>query len=104
MNVLSNAAQAIDGSGDIFIRLKKQGLKAVVEIQDSGKGMPPEIIDKIFDPFFTTKSIGNGTGLGLSISYSIVQKHDGEIQVESKPNKGTTFKIILPIAGPATTT
>ncbi len=102
MNVLSNAAQAIEGTGDIYIRLKKSADKAIVEIQDSGKGMPAEIIDKIFDPFFTTKTIGKGTGLGLSISYSIVQKHEGEIQVESQLNKGTLFRIILPVNGPQT--
>ena len=62
--------------------------------------MTPETAAQIFDPFFTTKSLGKGTGLGLSISYGIVQKHGGEIQVESKVGAGTTFRVILPIAGP----
>lgn len=100
MNVISNGAQAIEGNGEITIRLKSKGPNAIVEIQDTGKGMSPEIIEKIFDPFFTTKAVGKGTGLGLSISYSIVQKHGGEVQVESKVGTGTLFRIILPIEGP----
>jgi two-component system, NtrC family, sensor kinase len=108
MNILSNAAQAIDGEGEIWITTKqiapKHGEKgkgrAEIKIRDSGKGMPPEIQDKIFDPFFTTKGLGQGTGLGLSISYGIIKKHSGDITVKSEPGKGTEFTIILPIDGP----
>lgn len=114
MNILSNAAQAIDGKGEIWIKTQmKQISKSSIQnarvnktssveisIRDSGKGMQTDIVEKIFDPFFTTKTIGQGTGLGLSISYGIVKKHDGDIIVSSQPNKGTEFKIILPIAGP----
>ncbi|MCB0366086.1 MAG: two-component sensor histidine kinase [Bdellovibrionaceae bacterium] len=102
MNILSNAGQAIEGEGEITIETGTVGSdKVFVIIRDSGKGMAQSTIDQIFDPFFTTKSLGKGTGLGLSISYGIVEKHGGEIQVESELGKGTQFKIILPVAGPA---
>lgn len=104
MNILTNAAQAIDGEGDIWITLKhlKDKAKAQVTIKDSGKGMTPDVAEKIFDPFFTTKSVGEGTGLGLSISYGIVKQHGGDIQVHSEPGKGTEFVITIPIDGPDT--
>jgi two-component system NtrC family sensor kinase len=101
MNILSNAGQAIEGEGEIRIATGVVDADRIfVSIRDSGKGMSHATIEKIFDPFFTTKSLGRGTGLGLSISYGIVEKHGGEIQVESEPGNGTQFKIILPIAGP----
>jgi two-component system NtrC family sensor kinase len=107
MNILTNAAQAIEGEGDIWVKLthtKARGTlnpaKAIISIKDSGKGMASEVVDKIFDPFFTTKSVGQGTGLGLSISYGIVKKHGGDIQVKSEPGKGTEFVITVPIDGP----
>lgn len=98
MNILSNAAQAIDGEGEIRVSTKKKGKMVEVSIQDSGKGMNKETVEKVFDPFFTTKTLGKGTGLGLSISYGVVQKHGGEISVDSEIGKGTTFKILLPVA------
>jgi len=70
-----------------------------VEISDTGKGIAAEHQSKIFDPFFTTKPVGKGTGLGLSVSYTIIKKHQGEIQLTSLLGQGTTFRIILPIAG-----
>lgn len=100
MNILTNAIQAIDGKGDIWIKTEQKGLEIWVSIKDSGKGIPKDIQEKIFDPFFTTKPVGQGTGLGLSISYGIIQKHGGEIVVTSEPNKGTTFTIILPLITP----
>ncbi len=100
MNILTNAIQAIDGKGDIWIKTEQKGLEIWVSIKDSGKGIPKDIQEKIFDPFFTTKPVGQGTGLGLSISYGIIQKHGGEIVVISEPNKGTTFTIILPLITP----
>jgi signal transduction histidine kinase len=67
-----------------------------VQVQDTGQGIAPEHLRRIFDPFFTTKPVGKGTGLGLSLSYSIVQKHQGHIEVESTPGVGTTFTVYLP--------
>jgi two-component system NtrC family sensor kinase len=104
MNILTNAAQAIDGEGEIWIHLQRVGegklAKAQVSIKDSGKGIPKEGIDKIFDPFYTTKSVGQGTGLGLSISYGIVKNHGGDIQVRSELGKGTEFIVTVPVDGP----
>jgi PAS domain S-box-containing protein len=74
----------------------KIGPHVVIQVEDSGTGMPQEVIDKIFDPFFTTKEIGRGTGLGLSTSLSIVKSHGGFIRVESEPRKGTRFRLYLP--------
>lgn len=100
MNIISNAIQAIDGKGDIWIETKKKGLEVVISIKDNGRGIPSKNLNKIFDPFFTTKPVGQGTGLGLSISYGIIEKHNGKILVDSEAGKGTEFKIILPIVTP----
>lgn len=102
MNILTNAAQAIEGEGEIWIHLhpSADGRKAVVSIRDSGKGIARDGLDKIFDPFYTTKSVGQGTGLGLSISYGIVKNHGGDIQVRSEIGKGTEFIVTVPVDGP----
>jgi two-component system NtrC family sensor kinase len=101
MNILSNACQAIEGEGDIFIKTKLvEKEKVEISIRDSGKGMNKATLEKIFDPFFTTKTSGQGTGLGMSISYGVIQKHGGDIVVVSEPRKGTEFKITIPIKGP----
>ncbi|MBS0001370.1 MAG: GHKL domain-containing protein [Cyclobacteriaceae bacterium] len=97
MNILNNAVQAIEGTGKITIKTKRIKNRAVIWITDTGSGIPREHMTRIFDPFFTTKEVGEGTGLGLSISYGIIQQHKGEIKVISKPGRGTTFKITLPI-------
>jgi signal transduction histidine kinase len=73
-----------------------KGREAVITVEDTGVGIPPEEIDRVFDPFFTTKEIGAGTGLGLSIVYGIIEKHNGSIAVESKEGEGTRFIIRLP--------
>ena len=101
MNLLVNAAHAIPDKGEITIRTGCQGEEVFVAIADSGVGIPPENLTRIFDPFFTTKPVGKGTGLGLSLAYSIVQKHQGRIEVESKLDKGSTFTVWLPINPPA---
>jgi signal transduction histidine kinase len=97
MNLLVNAAHAIEERGTITIRTGRQGDEVWVDIADTGKGIAPEHISKIFDPFFTTKPIGKGTGLGLSLSYGILQKHHGRIEVQSEIGTGTTFRVWLPI-------
>ncbi|CAD5110159.1 ATP-binding protein [Zestomonas carbonaria] len=96
LNLLTNAAQAIDGRGLIRIRSWADDDGLYISVRDSGRGMPPEVMAKIFDPFFTTKPVGQGTGLGLSISYKIVQDHGGQIRVASEPGRGTRFLISLP--------
>jgi len=99
MNLLVNAAHAIENEGTITLRTGTENDRAWVEISDTGKGIAPEHLSKIFDPFFTTKPVGIGTGLGLSVSYTIIKKHQGEIQLSSQLGQGTTFRIILPISG-----
>lgn len=96
MNLLVNASHAIEERGTITIRTGTQDGGVFVEIADTGHGIAPENLRRIFDPFFTTKPVGKGTGLGLSLSYSIIQKHQGRIEVGSEVGKGTTFRIWLP--------
>lgn len=100
MNLMVNAAHAIEDRGTITIRTGMQDDKVWVEVSDTGKGIAPEHLSKIFDPFFTTKPVGKGTGLGLSVSYSIIQTHHGNIDVISEVGKGTTFRITLPVKQP----
>ena len=101
MNILDNAAAAIEGTGDVFINVKKAGENVEIEFKDTGKGIKKENLSKVFDPFFTTKPVGQGTGLGMSISYRVIQNHYGTISVESELGQGASFKIILPINHPA---
>lgn len=115
LNLLVNAAQAIDGRGSIGIETVTQTLPenlasqvddrdvdadadpwVCVRISDTGNGIDPESVRHIFDPFYTTKEVGKGTGLGLSLSYGIVQRHGGFLEVESEPGEGTTFSVWLP--------
>lgn len=98
-NLILNASQAIDKSNRGMIRILTSSTNEQVNIyiNDTGKGISEEIIDKIFDPFFTTKPVGEGTGLGLSICYDIIEEHGGNIKVNSSKTKGTTFSVVLPI-------
>ncbi|RMA57299.1 tetratricopeptide repeat protein [Ulvibacter antarcticus] len=82
----------------VSVSTKKMKDEVVINVKDNGNGIPKEVLDKIFQPFFTTKPSGSGTGLGLSLSYDIVKAHGGNIEVESKENVGTSFRILLPIA------
>jgi len=100
MNLMINAAHAIEERGIITIRTGTQDNQVWVEVSDTGKGIALEHRSKIFDPFFTTKPVGKGTGLGLSVSYSIIQTHHGSINVESEVGNGTTFRITLPVKQP----
>ena len=101
MNLLVNAAQAIEKMGQICIETRVDATRVSIIIRDTGAGIPKDKLSKIFDPFFTTKAIGKGTGLGLSIAYGIIEKHQGTISVVSTPGEGTTFTIGLPISRPA---
>jgi two-component system, NtrC family, sensor kinase len=96
MNLTMNAIQAIRGPGRIQIKTFVKKDDVVIEISDSGCGIPPEHLDQIWDPFFTTKAIGNGLGLGLAITYNIIERHQGHIEVVSQVNKGCTFKVRFP--------
>ncbi len=99
MNMIINAAEAMDGSGELTIttrEITKTG-DIAISFADTGTGISEENLRKIFDPFFTTKDVGHGTGLGLAISYGLVRSHKGSILVDSKVGTGTTFTINLPI-------
>ncbi len=98
-NLLVNAAQAMEKQGVITVSTRLDGNRVLLKVRDTGSGMTEEVQRRIFDPFFTTKEVGKGTGLGLAICYDIVRKHQGEIEVESKPGTGTLFRIWLPVAG-----
>ncbi|MGO9175555.1 MAG: ATP-binding protein [Desulfobaccales bacterium] len=99
LNILNNAIDAIGKDGEVHLKTRHlaKSNEIGIEINDTGSGIPKEMLDKIFDPFFTTKEVGKGTGLGLSISYSIVEKLGGRMMVASEEGKGTTFTIYLPV-------
>jgi len=89
-----NAVQAMNGIGNIHVRTKNEEKAIIIEIEDTGPGIPQDILSKIFEPLFTTRQIG--TGLGLVSCKSIIEKHGGVITVKTRINKGTTFIIELP--------
>jgi two-component system, NtrC family, sensor histidine kinase PilS len=95
-NLLGNARDAMDSGGRIAVRLRRQIGQALLEIEDSGQGIPAEDLPRIFDPFFTTKS--GGTGLGLAIVHRVVEAHGGRIAVRSEPGRGSMFSVTLPLA------
>jgi PAS domain S-box-containing protein len=97
LNILNNARQAVGEKGEVRIRTYQRDGNVCVEISDNGVGISKVHLARVFDPGFTTKGVGVGTGLGLSICYQIIQDHRGDIEVESEPGKGTTFRIVLPI-------
>jgi len=97
MNLIVNAAHAIEKRGIITIRSGNSDNKVWISVSDNGKGMPEDVKNRIFEPFFTTKPVGEGTGLGLSLSYGIIENHGGSINVESEPDKGTCFTVVLPV-------
>jgi signal transduction histidine kinase len=94
LNLALNACQAMPEGGTLRIQGKPAGRRVQVLVSDNGTGIKPEHLDRIFDLYFTTKP--KGSGIGLSMVYRIIQMHDGEIEIESTPGKGTTFRILLP--------
>jgi signal transduction histidine kinase len=97
MNLLTNALQAIDDKGEIWVRTEQEGDSVLITIEDTGRGIPPDALPRIFEPFYTTKDVGQGTGLGLSISHKVIEDHGGRIEVESRPGEGSRFFIYLPV-------
>lgn len=97
MNLLVNAADAIEEHGEITVKTWHEAGNIHVSISDTGSGIPEDKLGRIFEPFFTTKEVGKGTGLGLSIAYDIIKKHKGEITVKSDVAKGTLFTIRIPV-------
>lgn len=102
MNIILNAAQAMEGKGSLFLKTKllPGGEFIGIEISDTGPGIPEDVLAHIFEPFFTTKEEGKGTGLGLSLVYGIVENHGGRISAKSRIGEGTRFIIELPVSGP----
>ena len=99
MNMIINAAEAMDGSGELILATRSGPYSEHIELEfrDTGQGISSENLDKIFDPFFTTKDVGHGTGLGLAISYGVIKAHNGTVSVESEVGKGTAFIVRLPM-------
>ncbi|EKD28067.1 MAG: histidine kinase, partial [uncultured bacterium] len=100
-NLTSNAIAAMPEGGELIIKTKESGRKIIIEVEDTGTGIPLEHQGRIFDPFFTTKQIGKGTGLGLAVSYGIVKMHKGDIRFETNSDKSkgptwTRFMVELP--------
>ncbi len=99
LNLFLNSIQAMESGGriDVVIITNPAAKEIRIDVRDTGKGIPPEHLDRLFDPFFSTKKEGEGTGLGLSVSYNIINKHNGRIEVESTQGEGTCFSIFLPM-------
>ena len=95
-NLIDNAIDAVEGQGVVTLRTHYQAPWVIVEVEDTGAGIPPELLSKLFNPFFTTKPQGEGTGLGLNTSYNIIHKHKGDIKVHSQPGQ-TRFEVWLPV-------
>ena len=97
-NLILNARDAMLAGGTITLTTKLDPVAgAIIEVADTGEGIPPENLSKVFDPFFTTKEVGSGTGLGLAVSYGIIQEHTGTIEVRSPEGEGTTFTLVFPV-------
>ena len=94
----TNAIDAMPEGGTLTFRAACRGNRVLIEVEDTGHGIPQENVSKVFEPFFTTKEVGKGTGLGLAVCYGIVSEHGGRISVRSNVGKGTTFSIFLPVS------
>jgi signal transduction histidine kinase len=98
LNLFLNARDAMPRGGWLSVTSRVEQGRAIVEVSDTGTGIPPEHLARIYDPFFTTKPEGRGTGLGLSVTYGIVQEHGGSLTCDSEIGHGTTFRLSLPLA------
>ena len=106
LNLFTNAADAMAEGGRLVPRVRPGELAGptpavVVEVADTGAGIPPEVLPRVFDPFFTTKEEGKGTGLGLAICRRIVRQHRGVLEIDSRVGEGTTVRVTLPVRGEA---
>ena len=97
LNLFLNARDAMASGGTLEVRAWGEDGALRVDVADTGPGIPPENLERIFDPFFTTKGGRKGTGLGLSVTYGIVKEHGGAIEVESRPEAGTRFRLKFPL-------
>jgi two-component system, NtrC family, sensor kinase len=103
MNLVLNGAEAIKGEGLVTVRTRTfadDGGGVLLDVSDTGGGIPPDLISKVFDPFFTTKEEGKGVGLGLAVVYGIIEAHGGEIEVTTVQGEGSTFRVTLPLKPP----
>ncbi len=98
LNLFLNARDSMPAGGWLTVSTRHADGRAIVEVGDTGSGIPAEHLSRIYDPFFTTKAVGQGTGLGLSITYGVIQEHQGTIECDSQPGRGTRFRIRLPLA------
>jgi signal transduction histidine kinase len=97
LSLTLNALQAMPEGGRLTVRTEQRGDRVAVTFVDDGEGIVADVQQRIFEPFYTTRPVGQGTGLGLSVSLGIVQDHGGTIQVDSRPGKGATFVVWLPV-------
>ncbi len=97
LNVVLNGVQAMANGGVLDIAARQQDAAASIEVRDQGEGIPPEVRDKVFNLYFTTKR--TGSGIGLAMSYRVLQLHNGAIDFVTELGRGTTFRLILPLAG-----
>jgi signal transduction histidine kinase len=103
LNLIQNALDAMKGGGTLGITVRRDRSNAIIEVHDTGHGMSPEVRDRAFEPFFSTKG-ANGTGLGLAEVYGVVKRHNGRVEIDSEVGRGTTVRLVFPIADPATHT
>jgi signal transduction histidine kinase len=103
LNLIQNALDAMKGGGTLGVTVRRDRNSAIIEVLDTGHGMSPEVRDRAFEPFFSTKG-ANGTGLGLAEVYGVVKRHNGRVELESEVGRGTTVRLVFPIADPATHT
>ena len=97
-NLVDNAIDAVAAGGSVEVTARREGDTLVVRVVDDGPGVPPALRERVFEPFFTTKPVGEGTGLGLAISRTLIEQHDGELELDSRPGR-TELRVTLPITG-----